>query len=741
MSHSLEHDLNQQLFPNTEINRRQFIKLAGLSGLAIGLGLPTSKSFAENLTNSQQYVQIMPDGKVIVYAPNPDVGQGVKTSLPMIIAEELDLDWQSVECRMAPIAPEFGQQFAGGSRSILMRDKEMRTVGAMLRHQLLQAAANRWQTDHQSLTTLNGTVYHPRRKKVLTYLELIENAAKLPLPNESDIVFKQAADYRLQGTRVGSVDNKAIVTGEPLFGIDIKRPNMVYASITKSPRLGGKVKSANLDAIKTIAGVVDAFVLRAQKDIIYFNFDQAYIEESIVIVAQSTWQAFSAKKQLKVVWDNTQAATDNSEQLNQQAVGLSQHSGEVLVSKGDVESAFKKAQHTHESLYQMDFISHAQLEPQSCVVDYRGNEAEIWSTSQTPGGVQAIAATTFGLDKTQVEVHQIRGGGGFGRRLANDVAADACHIAKRLKRPVKLQWSREDDMARDFYRPAVSYRLKAGLNQKGQLTAWDQLVVSISEDGEKKARSTGLFDNGYPNHGVKHFRSRQILQAMRVPSGPVRAPVSNTFGFAQQSFIHELAVKAKRDHLEFLIETMGKPEWTSPGDLRKINTERAIATIKQVAKNAGWGKQLPQDRALGLSFYFSHASYVAEVADVTVSKDKKVTINKVWAVADIGPVINLSGAEHQVFGSIVDGISTMAAQQISLVNGEPQQSNFHEYSLLRMPQAPDIDVAFIQTGKPISTGIGEPALPPVAAAIGNAIYTITNERIRQLPISKQGFII
>lgn len=730
---------------NAELSRRQFIRITGLTGLALGLapaGINAQISTIDNPRSLTHYVHIGEDGKVTIFAPNPDVGQGVKTSLPMIVAEELDADWANVTCELAAVdESRYGQQFAGGSLSTLFRWPPMREVGAMARQMLVSAAAQKLNVDPSTLSTEKGWIIHSATGNKLSYGEIASDAAKLPLPDKESLVFKKPKDYTLIGTRVTSVDNETIVAGKPIFGIDMKRPGMVHATYVQSPTLGARIKSANLKAIKKLPGVIDAFIVKGNKSITYFSFDKAEYQDGVAIVAESTWQALKARQSLDIDWDLSEAKLENTEALNSQAKELLKSKGESLTAKGDVDKALTEAAQQVSSFYQTDYLSHAQLEPENCTVEFNGDSAELWIPTQTPGGAQKIAAEIFELPVEKVTVHQVRGGGGFGRRLANDYVSQAAVIAKKIKRPVKLQWTREDDMAHDYLRPAAWYQLTAGLNDRGVLTSWDTHVVTHSEDGKNAARSAGLLSTGYPEHFVSDYREQQSLLQSYIPTGPVRAPKSNTFAFAEQSFVHELTVKAGRDHLEFLIETMGKPAWTYPGNLRKINTERAIAVIKKVAENAEWGRKMPKGHALGLSFYFSHAAHVAEIAEVSVEDNNKIHVHKVWMVADVGQVINASGIEGQAIGSIIDGMSTMNGQRVSFKDGAVEQTNFDRYPLLRSFQRPKIAMEFIRTGDFAPSGFGEPALPPIAAAICNGVYTLTGKRIRRLPISQEGFDI
>jgi isoquinoline 1-oxidoreductase beta subunit len=730
-----------------DISRRQFLLLSGFSGLAIGCrslaaSLDSDSSETGATTKLNHFVHIDTDGRIVIHAPNPEVGQGVRTSLPMIIAEEMDAEWEQVIVRAAPVDQErFGFQFAGGSTSVLLRWPELRKVGALARHMLVSAAAQELGVPMEELTTARSQVLHAASGRALYYRDLAQKAARQALPDESEIVFKQPGDYTLLGGRVGNVDNRAIVTGSPLFGGDTHFPGMLYATYIKCPVIGGRPRSANLEEIKAQPGVVDAFILKGTVDIPVYDVTGDGLSSGVAILAQSTWQAFAAREKLKVDWDLATALRDNSADIESRARRLAEQGGiETHVDQGDVGAVFARSEQVLESFYSTDLVSHAQLEPQICTAHFTGDAIEVWAPTQTPTAAVMGLEKLLGLSRDKITVHQVRGGGGFGRRLENDYVREAAMIASKVSAPIQLQWTREDDMSFDYFRPPGYNALKAALDEQGRLAAWQHHAIALSADGKTPGKSTVHTEFEFPRKRLEHYRLTTSLLPSQTPTGPMRAPISNTYGFAEQSFIHELAVAAKRDHLEFLIELLGEPEWLEPGNPRVIHTGRAIDSIRQVAKNAGWGRSMPKGRALGLSFFFSHATPVAEIAEVSVDGDKQVTIHKVWVVADCGPVVNLSGAEGQCEGSIIDGISTLARQRISIKDGRVEQTNLDRYPLLSIDQQPEIEVQFLQSNY-APTGLGEPALPPIAAAVCNAIYSITGQRIRQLPISSAGFRI
>ena len=737
-----------------ELSRRRFLVLSGATGLSLGLMGCTQPSSTEPSRGTESattesatltlnaYITLSEDGQVRIYAPNPDIGQGVKTALPMIVAEEMDIDWQQVRVESAPVdRASFGAQFSSGSRSVATRWQEMRQLGAAARRMLLQAAATRWSVAESELQTANGQVLHPASKRQLRYGELAREAAALPAPDATTLRFKQPADYRIVGQRIGSVDNPAIVTGSPIFGIDQQLPDMQYAVYCKCPTLGGKPRSANLNEIKALAGIVDAFLIEGTPGVAQFDSFGNTVAGGVAIVANSTWQALKARQSLQVDWDLSQASTDDTAQLEARALALlDSDAGKVMTEKGSPVGKLQAANQLVTGNYTTAMICHAQLEPLSCTAWHRGNEVEVWAASQTPSAAVISLQKTLGLPADKITVHQLRGGGGFGRRIDNDYVREAALISQHTGKPVKLQWSREDDMAFDFYRAPTFYRIQASLDQHGRIDAWDLNSVAVSPNGEKPGLYADLRPGMMPEPLLNHYRMRVSLTPFETPVGAVRAPITNSYGFAEQSFMHELATAAQRDHLAFLLELMGEPRWTREGNIRAINTGRAANVINRVARMAGWGRTLPTGSALGLSFFFSHGGHIAEVAEVSVNKERQIKVSKVWVAADIGTVINRSGAEHQLQGAVIDGLSTMAAQNLTVKAGQVQESNFHQYPLLRSPAAPQVEVELLESGF-APTGVGEPGLPPLAAAVCNAVYTATGHRIRSLPISREGFSI
>lgn len=723
-----------------KVTRRTFLKLTGLVGgglvLAFHVGEQGTafanarpKDFAPNA-----FLRISPQGTITLYSKAPEIGQGIKTAFPMIIAEELDADWAHVKVEQAAINPAvYGRQSAGGSRSIPASWDQLRRAGAVGRAMLVSAAARQWQVNEAELTTENSVVYHKASNRKATYASLATAAAALPVPDEQSVKLKTRAEYKLLGKRITGVDNHAIVTGKPLFGIDQVLPGMQYAVFVKCPAIGGKVLEANLDEIRKLPGVTQAFLVEG-------TGKPTEVMPGVAILAKSTWAAFKAREKLEVKWDESTASKDSWNAYVEQARKLaSQPGADSIRETGNVDKAFAESK-TVEAFYSYPFIAHAPMEPQNTTAVFKDGAIEIWSPTQTPEAGVKLVADVLGIAPEKVTLHQTRVGGGFGRRLMNDYMCEAAVIARQAGVPVKLQWTREDDMHHDFFRVGGFHSFKGGLDKSGKLVAWQDHFITFTQDGERPTSGGDMSADEFPAQLLPNARLTQTKLKLQIPTGPWRAPRSCAIAFAIQSFLHECAVSANRDHLEFLLEVMGEPRWLTQGDAYALNTGRAAAVIKLAAEKAGWGRPLPKGRGLGLAFHFSHAGHFAEVAEVSVDANRKLTVHRVVVAGDIGPIVNMSGAENQTEGAVIDGFSAAMGQQIDFENGRIVQNNFDSYPLLRITHAPKVESYFIQSDF-TPTGVGEPALPPVAPAIANAIFAATGHRVRSMPFTKEGFTL
>lgn len=686
------------------------------------------------------YIRISPAGRVTLVSKQPEIGQGIKTALPMVIAEELEVDWRDVDVEQADLDPVFGNQSAGGSTSTPSNYEAFLRLGATARTMLIQAAASVWQVPPGQCHAASGAVHHAATGRTLAYGQLVQRAAALPQPRASAVRLKPPHAYRLIGHPIGGVDNRAIVTGQPLFGLDVRLPGMRHAIYDKAPAFGAKVQSANLTEIKALPGVVDAFILEGGDDL-------RGLMPGVAIVAESTWAAMRARRQLKVQWAQAEMARQSWQDHVAQAQALSgRPAATTLRQDGEAPTALAQAAHQLQAAYTYPFIAHATLEPQNATAWWHeaGAQAgtlEIWAPTQHPGAGQRMVSQTLGLPPEKILLHITRSGGGFGRRLGADYIVEAAAIARRVAGPVKLTWSREDDLRHDHYRAGGFHFLRGGVDATGRLLAWQDHFVTfanpVMRDGSKTlqaAPGTELDANEFPARWVPHCLLTQTPIACGLPMGAWRAPGSNVFAWVIQSFIDELAHASGQDPLAFRLRLLAQG-----GSDVAYDAARMRRVLEVAADKAGWGRQkLPPGRGQGIAFHFSHRGYVAQVADVRVSPEGVLTIERVVVATDVGAqIINPSGAEQQVQGSVIDGISAMTRQAIDIYDGAVVQSNFHDYPLIRMPDAPRrIDVHFVRTDHPV-TGLGEPALPPVAPAVCNAIFAATGKRVRQLPLATQ----
>ena len=705
-----------------ELDRRSFLKIIALAGGGFALGLysrdedaiaESADAFAPNA-----FIRITTNGTVTLVAKNPEIGQGVKTSLPMILAEELEVDFKTVAVEQAPYDAELGRQVIAASRSIPDNYLLLRRAGATARMMLIAAAAETWGVPAGECQARLGNVIHAATGRSAGYGSLAAKAAKMPLPDASNVNLKAPKTFTIIGKRVAGVDNPAIVTGEPLFGIDGVLPGMLHAVYQKCPVFGGKVTGANLDKIKALPGVKYAFVIEGSDN-------PEGLRSGVAIVAEHTWAAISARRQLEVTWDEGTMADESWEGDVAKAAELAkQANGKILKTQGDVEAGLKKSANTVEAAYSHPFVSHATLEPQNCMARFKDGKLEIWVPTQTPEGARDAAASAGGVKKEDVIVHVARSGGGFGRRFYSDFVEEAVAIARKIGAPVKLTWTREDDLAHDLYRPAGFHFLRGGLDAAGKIRAWLNHYITFGDgNADHPNRWAVLPGDLFPDELAPDLKVEMSLIATGVPMGAWRSPGHSAAVFVYQSFIDELAHAAGKDPLQFRLDIAGK----NAGNMRTL--------LELAAEKAGWGKKLPAGSGRGIAFHSRGAGSCAQVAEVTVRKDGTLKVNRITAVVNAGMIINPAGAENQVAGGIMDGLSTAWFQAITIDKGRVQESNFHDYPLLRMPDAPGVDIHFTGTeGAP--SGLGEYPLPAVAPAVCNAIFAATGKRIRQLPISK-----
>jgi isoquinoline 1-oxidoreductase beta subunit len=717
------------------------------TGLMLGVRLVSRASAAVD-ENSVLHplVQIASDGGIFLFAQNPEMGQGVKTSLPMILAEELDVRLQDVVVRQADWLPGQDLQFSGGSLSIRLNYQAMREAGAAARQMLMQAAAARWALPLETLVTDNGKVRDASGDHAATYSELAADAARLPVP--TDVQLKLPSAFRVIGKSHSDVDIKAMVTGNTQFGADLQLPGMLYAVIRHSPVSDGQVASFKDDVALAVAGVRAVHELSNEKHggrIIQPNSPN--FVSGVAVLADNTWAAMQGARALEVQWRNPSKLDDTVSLYEQFHAGLDAEAVQVR-RDGNPAGLIDSDTKVFEAVYQVPLLPHAPMEPMNCTAHYADGKVEIWAPTQNPGGLAEVVARAVGISqevaKEQVVVHVMRSGGAFGRRYYSDFAIEAALLARKSGRPVKVVWSRQDDMRHGYFRPAGVHRIRASVDGERRISAWQHTLAGHSRaaylEREDPPWDTELDQYTFPAGFVENLLLEHVFVPSRIPLGQWRGIAPSANIFVAGSAIDELAHRAGEDPVIFLLRLIGEEEAVRITDRFSLDTARLRAVIHKVVEAADWRQPLgwgdEQTRhGRGIAACYDQGSWVAEVAEVSIS-DGKLKVDRVVAAVDCGRLINPQGAAAQVEGAILDGLSTALMGEITVRDGVVEQSNFHDYRLLRIGQAPEIEVHFIASENE-PRGLGEPPLPPLAPAVCNAIFAATGKRIRRLPLRSQ----
>ncbi len=742
------------------LSRRAFLAASGAigGGLLLTVTLPLraradhSPLGRESLIS--MYARIAPSGRITILAPNPEMGQGTKTALPMIFADELGAAWKDVVIEMADYeGGKFGTQRSGGSMSTPTNWLPLRRAGAAARQMLIAAAAATWEVPAAQCSAADSRVTHHSTGRTLSYGALAERAAALPVPDPDSVRLKSESDFTIIGTSILDPDKARIVAGRQAYGIDVKVPGMKYAVFQKGPVFDAEVRSCNAEAIRVMPGVRHVLVLRGAPRILEgpervgLSIDDG-LRGGVAVVADTWWHAEKARRSLVVDWDEGPHAHDSTAGFEARAKELAGKPPQRNVRvDGDPERALKQAATVVRSAYSYPFIAHVPLEPQNCVAAYNDGRVELWAPTQNPESGRAGVARALGIPPERVIIHLIRCGGGFGRRLATDYMIEAAVISRRIRAPVKVLWSREDDIQHDFYRPGGYHNLSAGLDAQGRLIAWRNHFVGFARTqyfNNVSAPSPDAFPAGF----VPHYALGTSRIPFNIPVGPLRAPGDNAYAFVFQSFLDEIAHAAHADPIEFQMELLqrplpghGKGEGGTPFG-PGFHAGRMLAVIARVRELSGWSARggLPKGTGMGFGCYWCHLGYVAQVHRHQVAPDGKVVLGNIWAVVDIGShIVNPGNALQQVQGGILDGISAAFLQEITFDRGRVVQSNFNDYRLLRNSgPLPTIEVEFLKSDF-APTGLGEPPYPAAIPALCNAIFAASGRRVRRLPLRREGF--
>jgi isoquinoline 1-oxidoreductase beta subunit len=733
-----------ELAETIELSRRTLLKASVLAGGGLMLSA-TIPGFARAATGAKAatlnaFVTIAPDNSITIVGKNPEIGQGIKTMLPMLVAEELDADWDMVRIVQGDSdAKKYGPQLAGGSFATPMNWIPMRQVGAAARLMLLEAAAKDMGTAVSSLKTEKGHVIEPETGRTMSYGELASLAATMAVPDPNTVKLKNDKDFTIIGRKIGGIDSPRIIHGEPIFGVDTKLPGMVYAAYERAPVFGARYVSANLAAAKAEPGIIDVIPIAGSG-----GHDQ--LVDGVAVISHNWWLANKARGKLAVQWDNGEWASHSTRGYDEQAKAFmaSGKPQESLNSKGDTAAAFASAAKVIDAQYHYPFLAHVPMEPMNCTAQWHSKTGtmELWAPTQTPNQGQQTVAQMLGVPQDKVIVHITRSGGGFGRRLINDFMHQAAAVAQKLPdTPVQLIWSREDDIRSDHYRPAGWHRLRAALDDKGKLVGIEDHFVTFDLGGNSFNPATMPKDH-FPYAFVPNASYGQSKMKTAVPMGALRAPTSNALAFVFQSFLDEVAHEAGTDLPTLLLSLVDGAEAAPAqqgffGKQPGFDPARMRNVIKKAVAMSNWGHAtLPAGHALGFGYYYSHLGHFAEVAEVSVSKNGLVSVHNVWVAGDVGShIINPFGALNQVQGAAIDGIGQALSLAVELDKGAVVNSNFHNYAIPRMPVVPAVHVEFVPSDN-APTGLGEPALPPVIPAVTNAVFAATGKRIRSLPMDK-----
>jgi isoquinoline 1-oxidoreductase beta subunit len=726
--------------PASKINRREFVVRGTAAGAGLIFGIHLSgrlvaqederaaKKPAPNPFDA--WIHVQPDGKISLIVAKSEMGQGIRTGLAMILADEAEVDLNAVRVVQADTRPDIYPHLGtGGSSSTMENFMPLRRAGATVRELMITAAANQWNVPRKECEAHKGKVFHEKSDRHASYGELVEAAKKLPLPDQEKVELKDEKDFELIGHPIPRVDIPAKVNGSAQFGLDVRVPDMVFAVIARCPTFGGKPARFDVAKAKSTPGVRDIFEIPA------LGADK-FTAGGVVVVADSTWAAFKGRDALQITWDHGSAASQSTEALREALRAAARKPGKRVRNDGNVDAVLSSAAKNIEAMYEMPYLAHATMEPMNITIHARDGEAEVWAPSQSPDWVQGTAAQVLGLKPEKVIVHTTLMGGGFGRRYIADFPAESAQIAKIVRRPVQLVWSREDDMTHDFYRPMACHYMRGAIDGSGRPVSWFHTIASTGIEAfwhpeSGKPEDSEIGGAKQMPYAIPNVRLEYNPVPSSVPPLWWRSVEHSFNGFAVECFIDELAAAAGKDPVEFRRSALVKPPDWKPKDEDDPDPERLRAVLDLAAEKVGWGKPLPNGKGRGIATYHSFGSYFSEAAEVTVTGNN-FKIERIVAAVDCGQIVNPESVCSQTEGAIIYGLSAALKNEITIKNGAVEQTNFDGYDPIRINEAPPIEVYLTQSHVDCG-GMGEPALPPIAPAVANAIYAASGKRLRKLP--------
>ena len=719
----------------TKYNRRSFLKVSAASSGGMMLGFswlascnPTQEqalSMPESWFDINAFIKIGENGLVTIFSPNPEIGQNIKTSMPMVVAEELDVAWKDVIVEQAALdTHKYERQIAGGSQSIRRGWQGLRMAGATARHMLMEAAAKEWKVTVSSLSTNEGIIKHDESNRTISYGEMAATASTLEVPEKIEL--KDPKDFKIIGQPTKNVDGEKIISGAPLFGLDFKREGMKISMIEHSPAFGMKLKGFNEEVIKSMPGISDVLVINtAPKEAAWSNVNA--FTEVIAIVGNTTWQVMKAKKALIVEWEWDSPAENSQDHEFKLEQSLQSGVKELARKDGNPEQTFKNASQVIEKTFSAPFLAHNTMEPMNFFAEVSKEKAELIGPIQTPEAMGKSISNLLDIPIENVTVMLTRMGGGFGRRLYGNFGLEAATISYNTGKPIKLIYTREDDMTQGVYRPAYKVKYRAALDEKNELIGF-----SIHGTG---IHGSPVFENRFPAGAVPNYLAEKMSIDSNISTGAWRAPRSNFIAGAEQSFLDEVAEAAGKDPIDFRLELFDRAIKNPIGTDNDYDPQRYAGVLELVRDKSNWGVKT-EGVYRGVSAYFCHNTYVAQVLDMVLINGKH-KIKKVWCAIDCGIVINPEGAINQAEGGIIDGIGHAMYSNLTFDKGSPIQKNFDTYSMIRHHQAPsEIEVFFVDNGID-PTGLGEPTLPPISGALANAIYQASGQRLYKQPFIQQ----